>query len=653
MLAAITPPSSAEPAVNGDAIAKTKNGLVYALHRNDNTVFAGGSFQSVKDRGGPTISSPYLAAFDATTGDHIPGFTPQLDDQVRAIAVSVDGSRIYVGGKFDFVDGQPRRGLVALDATTGRPVSGEVPELMGNVYDLELFGNYLYAVGTFSGSPGLVHRFAARIDLRTGAIDTTWKPDPNKAPKALAVSPDGQRVYIANPTAYAGVTNPGSATVAAVDTVTGARITSFNPTLKQAARDIDATQDRVIVAHGSNNRAVTLDAATGNSLVVHGGDGDFQAALIAADRGLIGSHSRFLGNQTSNRIAAMRLIDGTAETNIAAQVTGTQGVHALLQVGPNLWFGGQIGVVGSTGTWAGHSRVGPADPLGIPSTPQNLQVTSSGQSLVLTWDAATDADGIAGYRILRHGEQIAYITATTYTDTALSTGTTADYRIEAVDNTWTFSESTSSVLGTVGAPPPPDPAGNALVVVKDPAAPQQADTEISSLLTQAGFTVTFADDATVLATDVNANAITVISPTVTSSTIGSKLNSATAPILNGKGWLADDLGLVTGVQTVSLSQIDMASPPPAYSAGLSGTVAILSAAKSVGVGVTSGSAEIVATGAAKDAVYLYRQNALLTDGSNAAGCRGGFPMGKTAMDDLTADGITLFNSVVMELASNC
>src|SRR3954466_7298533 len=78
----------------------------------------------------------------------------------------------------------------------------------------------------------------------------------------------------------------------------------------------------------------------------------------------------------------------------------------------------------------------PADTT-APTVPANVTATAqSSSSILVSWDASTDATGIAGYRLFRNGDATAITTTTTtsYTDTALTPATQYSYTVVAVDS---------------------------------------------------------------------------------------------------------------------------------------------------------------------------------------------------------------------------
>jgi chitodextrinase len=68
-----------------------------------------------------------------------------------------------------------------------------------------------------------------------------------------------------------------------------------------------------------------------------------------------------------------------------------------------------------------------------PSKPAGLTATAGAGSASLSWTAATDNVGVAGYRVFRDGAQVGTSPAPSYTDSGLATATTYSYTVEAYD----------------------------------------------------------------------------------------------------------------------------------------------------------------------------------------------------------------------------
>ncbi len=78
----------------------------------------------------------------------------------------------------------------------------------------------------------------------------------------------------------------------------------------------------------------------------------------------------------------------------------------------------------------------PADTT-APTVPANVTaVAQSANSILVSWEASTDASGIAGYRVFRDGgaAAIATVTTTSFTDTRLTPSTRYSYTVVAVDS---------------------------------------------------------------------------------------------------------------------------------------------------------------------------------------------------------------------------
>ena len=187
------------------------NGAVFSLAAtpDGSRVYAGGNFTEV---GGATHRR--LVSLDAQTGAVNTAFKIGLGASVRAIAVS--GGSVYIGGDFTSAKGQTRHRLALVDATTAALDQAWAPSADKSVWALALSSDHsrLYAGGAFGSISGEPRRYLAGLDASgSGAI--VWRPllDPNG--RVYDLAPSGQAVYSAEG-------GPGGA-AAAYDAATGAR----------------------------------------------------------------------------------------------------------------------------------------------------------------------------------------------------------------------------------------------------------------------------------------------------------------------------------------------------------------------------------------------------------------------------------------------
>jgi hypothetical protein len=101
-------------------------------------------------------------------------------------------------------------------------------------------------------------------------------------------------------------------------------------------------------------------------------------------------------------------------------------------------------------TWAyrfaGGSAV--ADTV-APTVPSNVtSVATSTMQINVAWSASSDNVGVSGYRIYRNGSQVGSVTATSYSDTGLTSGTRYTYTVAAFDAAGNVSSQSSSTSAT-------------------------------------------------------------------------------------------------------------------------------------------------------------------------------------------------------------
>lgn len=160
-------------------------------------VFAGGSFTTVA--GQPRTGAAKFSAAGALDASWQVALTSSVDvPRVAAFAFG-DGGATYIGGEFDSVGGQPRRGVAKLDAQGAIDATWN-PGLTGaatTLHDLAYADGQVYLGGWFVSVGGQSIRHLARVAAGgTGALDATWNPAPSSGPvSALALR--GGSLYVA------------------------------------------------------------------------------------------------------------------------------------------------------------------------------------------------------------------------------------------------------------------------------------------------------------------------------------------------------------------------------------------------------------------------------------------------------------------------
>lgn len=260
--------------------------LVWDFAEIGDRMFVAGAFLNVQESKNATpIPQPYVAAFDVDTGDWISTWTPQVDRVVYALDVLPNGS-LLLGGEFETVNGQARRGLVALDPLTGAidtSFTGAVDrpwsEFRAMVRDIEVVGSEIYVAGNFShldgvgGSRTRVYK-AGRFNAPTGAIDATWKPQvTGSGVWGLAVDPVRSEIHLSG---FFTAVN-GEASTGHFHTVDGASGATA-PGKIELPRNYPLSQLEI------------YDVAVGDGLVFTIGEQHMVQVLNASDHEMIGYH---------------------------------------------------------------------------------------------------------------------------------------------------------------------------------------------------------------------------------------------------------------------------------------------------------------------------------------------------------------------------
>ncbi|HKX62053.1 MAG TPA: hypothetical protein VJS65_09415, partial [Verrucomicrobiae bacterium] len=145
---------------------------VRVLTVSGNTLYAGGLISTVDG-----INRRRVAAFDLPSGA-LSSWNPDITSSGGVVEAIVPfGDRVYIGGRFTAVAGQPRTNLFAVDAVTAQLLSwtanADFP-----VVAIAPNSNLVFVAGDFQNIGGQRRNYLAALDATTGAA-TPWNPNPD------------------------------------------------------------------------------------------------------------------------------------------------------------------------------------------------------------------------------------------------------------------------------------------------------------------------------------------------------------------------------------------------------------------------------------------------------------------------------------------
>lgn len=309
---AVGPAAAAYSESSRDTV-QVLNGRVYAIAVQGDRVYLGGTFTSVRDPAtGNSVNRARMVAVERSTGALVQAFSPSVNDDVRAIAVSADGNRIYLGGTFSNVNGTSRTRLAAVDRN-GSVVPGWDPDANSGVRDLVLQGDSMFVAGVFGRVDGLRRQGLAKLSAATGDVDTGWTANTSEGrAHAAALSADGSRLYVGGP--FRGVDGQPRDFLASVSTSTG-NVTSWTPPEACSTcrvLDLAVNGDDVYGAVGGpGGRTVSWDATNNVRNWAVTADGDVQA--VAYHDGVVYAGGHFgptFDHSPRHQLAAVQASNG-------------------------------------------------------------------------------------------------------------------------------------------------------------------------------------------------------------------------------------------------------------------------------------------------------------------------------------------------------
>ncbi len=502
------------------------DGTVWDLEVADGKLLVAGQFTNVN---GAELTAG-LAALDLTTGAVVPGWRASLtlsgsSSRPYARAIDVVGDDVYLGGNFTGITGTGgaswSRGRVAsVDLADGTSNNTFLPDINnGTLYDIDVDNGRAYLVGSWVGVNGNGRRGVAVVDATTGALvpgiaEPVWTPSNPARQYQQAVAVVGGEVWQGgsehNTQAYGvegytylkgyvtsdrggdtqafsvnngtvvqashgnawiyedATTWPGLVGysrvddykwIGAFDTATRAYDTSFVPSLDSAFNE------------GAWALHTDIDGCTWFG-------GDFIGGpYVGGQRQYLEGFSKFCqrdnvapstpANPRVSLVAAGGMqVNWTASNDNAPGFLGYEILRNDRVISPLVYGTSWIdpaGVIGDryfvrsvdpAGNRSATSAVLVPGDNSPPSTPTGLVGTVLGDgSIQLAWTASIDNVGVASYRILRNGVEVSVAPGDAVTANVGGLGAGAHWmQIRAVDPSGNASFKTPSIRVDIGGP---------------------------------------------------------------------------------------------------------------------------------------------------------------------------------------------------------
>jgi PKD repeat protein len=181
-VAAAPPAGAAQPAPGHTGLVpstprtntpRISTGEIWDMEVVGQRVFIAGTFSSLQNTTGNTavVNQRFLASYNWSTGLIDTGFRPTFGGGgVTAVEASPDGTKLYVAGSFNTVNGVTKRKIASLNLTTGAPIAGFTANAGAQATALAATNTTLYVGGNFKTVNGAARVGLAAVNGVTGAV---------------------------------------------------------------------------------------------------------------------------------------------------------------------------------------------------------------------------------------------------------------------------------------------------------------------------------------------------------------------------------------------------------------------------------------------------------------------------------------------------
>ncbi len=329
------------PDVCCDALPDSRS-QVLALAVSDGRLFVGGAFSFILGQ-----SRNHVAALDLVSGVPIPWPKEIAETGSFISSLRVTGDTLFVAGRFQFMGGNARNNLAAIDTASGTALPWN-PGVNGDVLALELSGSTLFAGGDFNFAGGEPRSRLTAFNLQSGSV-TDWNPDPDNTVRRIAIS--GSTIFIGGDFNLIGGAERNC--LAALNTESRLAL-PWNPSATGRSIQALAINGTQVLASSQFNRSAkarsrlaALDAGSGRVLDWNpGADNTVLSLAFAGDTVFAGGEFLQIAGTPRSRIAAIYATSGELSP-WGAGVAGPNARVVALGVGNNqVYAGGGFTAVG-------------------------------------------------------------------------------------------------------------------------------------------------------------------------------------------------------------------------------------------------------------------------------------------------------------------
>lgn len=314
---------------------------------NNGKLFLGGGFSDVA--GEPRTG---LASIDISTGlitSWSPSVMMSTEVSGRVFSMASDDTAIYVGGNFLYINGVFCRHLAKIDINTGNLITfPDISSTVAYVFALERNGSSLFVGGSFNNISGVSRSNIGSINLDNNTV-TAWNPNPDNTVYAI-------RVY--NNIAYVGgnFTNIGGqprSYLSAID-ISTSMATSWNPNPNNGVNKLVIYDNSVIVTGGFSTiggesrryiASVDLSIGLSNQWNPHFDKGVLTVSIFNNKIYTGGDFVSLGGEYSRSYVAAVNKNSGTI-SNWAPEINDE--VWAIETAGDVVYVGGKFSTVNGT-----------------------------------------------------------------------------------------------------------------------------------------------------------------------------------------------------------------------------------------------------------------------------------------------------------------